>query len=130
YSAQKQYFDTLFPAMTDLPLSILIDGESASASELLAGAFQDLSRAWVVGVPSFGKGTAQSVSKDQWMRKGLAYYETRNLFFLPGGRSPQALGIQPNFFQETRRGNRPFWRLTDLKEYYYPKQSRPWVENR
>ena len=85
--------DPLDARIADVPLIVLINGGSASASEIVAGALQDHKRATLVGTRSFGKGSVQSIislGPDGAMRLTTARYYT------PNNRSIQALGITPD----------------------------------
>jgi len=87
-SDTRIYRTTRQPIMPDMPLAILIDGASASASEIVAGAMQDMDRAVLIGSRSFGKGLVQST-------RSLPYNQmlkiTTAKYYIPSGRLIQAL---------------------------------------
>ena len=90
YDASPDEIDAL---LTEVPIVVLINGGSASAAEIVAGALQDQGRATLVGTRSFGKGSVQSIIPlgfDGAMRLTTARYYT------PNNRSIQALGITPD----------------------------------
>ncbi len=87
YNAAAKSFDT------QLPLVVLINGGSASASEIVAGALQDHQRAVLMGTPSFGKGSVQTVLP---LGETQALKLTTALYYTPNGRSIQAQGIEPD----------------------------------
>jgi carboxyl-terminal processing protease len=99
---------------SNVPLIVLINGGSASASEIVAGALQDHKRAIIVGTQSFGKGSVQSVlpiGGDKAIKLTTARY------FTPNGRSIQAQGIQPDVYvakSEVTTAEQDYYKESDL----------------
>jgi carboxyl-terminal processing protease len=83
-----------------IPMVVLINGGSASASEIVAGALQDHGRAVVMGTASFGKGSVQTVLP---LHNERALKLTTARYYTPKGRSIQATGIVPDIIVETAK---------------------------
>lgn len=117
----------------NLPIVILIDSQSASASEVLAGALQDYNLAWLVGETSYGKGSAQSQEQIPDY-PSLTLKWTSERFYLPSGRSNQGVGLRPSFEVPRDRldGNKMVPRLRELDNVpnALSAESTPWVETR
>ena len=92
-SAGKDPLVNLPASLKDIPLTVLVNSGSASASEIVAGALQDHKRAVVVGTQSFGKGSVQTVLP---LSNGGAVKLTTALYYTPNDRSIQAQGIVPD----------------------------------
>jgi len=92
-SDAKTYSATSSTTITEVPVVVLINGGSASASEIVSGALQDHKRAVLVGENTFGKGSVQVVlpiTKNEAIKLTIARY------YLPSGRTIQAVGVKPD----------------------------------
>ena len=100
----------------NVPLVVLINGGSASASEIVAGALQDQKRGVVMGTTSFGKGSVQTVLP---LNNDRALKITTALYYTPNGRSIQAQGIVPdievNRAKITREQDNEYYKEADLQ---------------
>jgi carboxyl-terminal processing protease len=106
------------------PMVVLINGGTASAAEIVAGALQDNKRAVVVGVKSFGKASVQTIRP---LSDGSALKLTVARYYTPSGRSIQATGIEPDIRVEQKGlsseddKRQTFIRERDLKDHLEPK---------
>lgn len=91
---EERYNAHVGEVFKDVPMIVLINGGSASASEIVAGALQDRGRATIVGTTSFGKGSVQTVIPLGADRGAIRLTTAR--YYTPAGRSIQATGIEPD----------------------------------
>ena len=92
-NAEPRVYSATGDALEALPLVVLVDQYSASASEIVAGALQERGRGTVVGVPTFGKGTVQTIKP---LESGGGVKFTTAEYFLPDGDSIEGVGVHPD----------------------------------
>jgi carboxyl-terminal processing protease len=96
-NGSSDYLKSLPGVYKNLPMVVLVNGGSASASEIVAGALQDHKRAVIMGTQSFGKGSVQTILP---LGNNTAIKLTTARYYTPGGRSIQAKGIVPDILVE------------------------------
>jgi len=96
-NAKDDYLKNLPDSVKSVPMVVLVNGGSASASEIVAGALQDHKRAVIMGTQTFGKGSVQSILP---LGNNTAIKLTTARYYTPGGRSIQAKGIVPDILVE------------------------------
>ena len=85
------------PNQADVPIAVLVNGESASASEIFAGAIQDYGVGTIIGTKTFGKGIVQTVRR---MTDGSAIKYTVSKYYTPKGQDIHGNGVQPDIVVE------------------------------
>jgi carboxyl-terminal processing protease len=90
---REDYLAKLPPSIKDVPMIVLVNNGTASASEIVAGALQDHKRATIMGTQTFGKGSVQTILP---LGNNSAIKLTTARYYTPNGRSIQAKGIEPD----------------------------------
>jgi carboxyl-terminal processing protease len=101
--AKDDYLTKLPPEIKNVPMVVLVNGGSASASEIVAGALQDHKRAVIMGTQTFGKGSVQTILP---LGNNTAIKLTTARYYTPNGRSIQAKGIVPDITLDDGSANR------------------------
>ena len=96
-NGKEDYIKKIPDAVRSVPMVVLVNGGSASASEIVAGALQDHKRAVIMGTQTFGKGSVQTILP---LGNNTAIKLTTARYYTPGGRSIQAKGIEPDILVE------------------------------
>lgn len=110
---EKDYYYSNDGAL-EMPMVVLMNENSASASEILAGAFQDYGIATIVGTQSYGKGIAQFVLSVGDSGEGMQITAAR--YFTPSGRSVHQVGITPDVEATLPKGDTTLYALGDLND--------------
>jgi carboxyl-terminal processing protease len=108
--SRDDYIKSIPASIKTVPMVVLVNGGSASASEIVAGALQDHKRAVVMGTQSFGKGSVQTILP---LNSNAAIKLTTARYFTPNGRSIQAKGIVPDIVVEETPGGASRERLRE-----------------
>jgi carboxyl-terminal processing protease len=112
---RDDYLKNLPAAVKTVPMVVLVNGGSASASEIVAGALQDHKRALIMGTQTFGKGSVQTIMP---LGNNTAIKLTTARYYTPSGRSIQAKGITPDIVvEEPGSVSRSFLREADLDKH-------------
>jgi carboxyl-terminal processing protease len=112
-------------ALSDMPVVILVNEYSASSAELVAGALQDHGRATIVGAPTFGKGSVQTI----FQLPGAAGLRLTTMrYYTPNGRAIQAQGVRPDVqvkYEDDEDEAGPLFREGDLEGHLPPEDVQP-----
>ena len=113
-SSGRDFLASLPAGIKTVPMVTLVDGGSASASEIVAGALQDHNRSIVMGSQTFGKGSVQTILP---LSNNTAIKLTTARYYTPNGQSIQAKGITPDILDEGTNDNSRLLREADLNRH-------------
>ena len=126
--------NSIHSVISNLPIAVLINAGSASASEVLSGALQDHQRALIVGERSFGKGSVQAPFDFLGQYGQITEWKTVQRFYQPSGRTNQIVGIVPDmerpFKPDATEDERFFLREKDYFPGALDAESQPWKQTR
>jgi len=126
HTSNQEFFASKHCAKApNVPLIILINGGSASASEIVAGALQDYKRGLILGTKSFGKGSVQTLLQ---ISDRAAVKLTTSKYYTPSGRSIQAEGIVPDILIEEAKVEFPA-KAKDLDKRFSEKSLKNYLKN-
>lgn len=115
--SERKYISTEVPMLPDVPMAVLVNDASASASEIVAGALQDLDRGVIVGTRTFGKGLVQTISR---LSETSSLKITTARYYTPSGRSIQIL----DYVHHNEDGS-PAIVADTLRKEYRTRSNRP-----
>ncbi len=110
----SEIFSTSDDDALDIPLVIMVNGNSASSSEIMAGSFQDLERATIVGTQTYGKGVAQFVLPIG--SRGAGVQLTAAQYFTPNGNSVHEIGITPDIIAQLPEDDNTMYDVGDMSD--------------
>ncbi len=111
---KEDYLAKLPAAVKSVPMVVIVNGASASASEIVAGALQDQHRATILGTTTFGKGSVQTILP---LPNNQAVKLTTARYYTPSGRSIQAKGIVPDIVVDDAPDQKVLLREADLQHH-------------
>jgi carboxyl-terminal processing protease len=110
----RDFLENLPQGIKTVPMVTLVNGGSASASEIVAGALQDYKRSVIMGSQTFGKGSVQTILP---LTNNTAIKLTTARYYTPNGQSIQAKGITPDILDEETDDNSRLLREVDLNRH-------------